>query len=95
VNYKIEFVPEARKNLKSLDNSIRKPIKKLFDKLERAEDPRAFGKPLEKKLAGYWRYRVESYRIIAEILDDKLVVYVISIGHRSTIYDKLNKRLNK
>jgi len=92
VNYKIEFDPKARKNLKSLDNSVRKQIKKFLDKLEKVENPKAFGKSLENNLSGLWRYRVGDYRIIAEIQDNRLIIYVVSVGHRSTIYKETDKR---
>lgn len=36
---------------------------------------------------GLWRYRVRDYRIICQIEDRNLVVLVIDVGHRSTIYD--------
>jgi len=35
-----------------------------------------------------WRYRVGDYRVICEIRDDHLVVLVVRINHRSSIYKK-------
>lgn len=37
--------------------------------------------------SGQWRYRVGDLRIIAEIQDDKIIILVLNIGHRSEIYD--------
>ena len=37
-------------------------------------------------LTGLWRYRVGDYRIIADIEDDVLVILVIDVDHRSTVY---------
>jgi mRNA interferase RelE/StbE len=37
-------------------------------------------------LAGLWRYRVGDYRIICEIHDGRLVVLVLTIGHRREVY---------
>ena len=56
--------------------------KKLVD----CEDPRLYGKPLSANRAGQWRYRIGDYRIIAKIEDEKLIILVISIGHRRDIY---------
>jgi len=36
---------------------------------------------------GLWRYRLGDYRIICELQDARLIVLVIAIGHRSSIYD--------
>ena len=58
----------------------------LKKKLEGCEDPRAHGKALVVNRRGQWKYRVGDYRIIALILDDKLIIQVINIGHRKTIY---------
>jgi len=34
----------------------------------------------------FWKYRVGDHRIIATIENDRLVVLVIQIGHRSELY---------
>ena len=41
-----------------------------------------------KKLVAspYFRLRVSDYRIILDIKDNKLVIFVIEIGHRKKIY---------
>ncbi|PID48406.1 MAG: type II toxin-antitoxin system mRNA interferase toxin, RelE/StbE family [Proteobacteria bacterium] len=45
-----------------------------------------------KKLKGYkkdmWRWRVGEYRIIAEIIEDQLIIEVIKISNRSKAYKK-------
>ena len=50
-----------------------------------AYDPRPVG---YKKLRGMeaYRIRVGTYRIIYEIIDDKLIVDIIAVGHRQSIY---------
>jgi mRNA interferase RelE/StbE len=34
-----------------------------------------------------WRYRIEDFRVICRLQDDKLVVLVVAVGHRKEIYD--------
>lgn len=43
-----------------------------------------------KKLVSlpYFRLRVGDYRVILEIKEERLIVYVIEVGHRKNIYDK-------
>ena len=49
-------------------------------------DPRIHGKGFTSNRSGQWRYRVGDYRILAEIQDERLVLVLIDIGHRSRIY---------
>jgi mRNA interferase RelE/StbE len=50
-----------------------------------AEDPRP---PGCQKLSGLDRYRIRQgpYRIVYTIEDDRLIVYVVKVGHRSEVY---------
>lgn len=50
-----------------------------------AEDPRP---PGCQKLSGLDRYRIRlgPYRIVYTIEDDRLIVYVVKVGHRSDVY---------
>ena len=55
--------------------------------IENCDDPRVHGKGLTANRSGQWRYRVGDYRIIAEIQDEKVLILVVNIGHRSEIYN--------
>ena len=54
-----------------------------------ADNPRPTGC---KKLKGEpaWRIRVGNYRVIYEIYDDKVIVIVITVGHRKNVYRQRN-----
>jgi mRNA interferase RelE/StbE len=54
--------------------------------LEGTTNPRLHGKPLAADPYGQWRYRVGDYRIIAEIVDRHVLIFVLEIGHRKNIY---------
>ena len=87
--YKIEFEKKAIKNLKSIDNKQAALILTWIDNnLDGTTDPRKYGKPLKGKLNEYWRYRVGQYRVIVDIQDERLIIVVISLGHRKEIYLK-------
>jgi len=85
--YTVEYTQQAIKQLKKLDKNTRKLIYAWIDKnLQKCENPRLHGKGLTANRSGQWRYRVGNYRIIAEIEDSKVIILVLSIGHRSEIY---------
>jgi len=89
VSWQIEYDPEASKDLRKLDRSIQREILDYMDRrIGRADDPRQFVKPLRGSKFGLWRYRLRDYRIVCELHDKRLVVLVVSIGHRSTIYEE-------
>ena len=89
MKYTVEYTKQAVKELEKLDKYTRKIILLWIDKnLQDTEDPRIHGKALTADRVGQWRYRVGDYRIIAKIEDDKLVILVITIGHRREIYDR-------
>ena len=91
--YQIEIDPKASRDFDKLDNSVKINLKKYLQKIVNVDNPKAYGKQLTGDLAGYWSYRVVNYRIIADVQDDKLVILIVGIGHRSVIYDELKKRL--
>lgn len=82
----IEYAPAASKQFSRLDKSIQIRIKKYMSEITLLENPRSRGKALTSNLSGLWRYRVGDYRILCRIHDDKLIITVIEIGHRSTVY---------
>lgn len=84
--YKVVTTSSFDKQFKKLDHSVQKILKKWIEKhLIGCENPRLSGKGLTSNLSGYWRYRIGDYRLIAEILDDQLVIIAISIAHRSDV----------
>jgi len=61
-------------------------LKKILSRIEKLkEDPRPIGC---EKLTGQELYRVRQgkYRIIYSIQDNELTIWVIKLGHRSSIY---------
>ena len=86
--WKIEYDPRALQDLKRLDRAVQREIVDYMDnRIAGARTPRDFGKPLRGSRFGLWRYRVRDYRIICELQEKRLVVLVVAVGHRCTIYD--------
>ncbi len=85
--WRIEFTPAAEKALTELGIDTQKRIVGFMrERAANRDDPRRFGKGLSSSLAGLWHYRIGDYRVIVDIQDDKIVVLVLSVGHRSNVY---------
>ena len=84
---KIELNYRAKKDFAKLDKHIQIQIFKKLKFIESLNDPKDDGKPLAGNLLGLWRYRSGDYRILAQILDDKLIILVVKISYRKNIYD--------
>ena len=86
--WRVEFDPDAVKDLKKLDKQVQAHILDfLRERLARLDNPRELGEPLAgSKLANYWKYRVGDWRIICDLQDERIVVRVLRVGNRREIY---------
>lgn len=89
--YKLKFLPSALKEWRKLDPHIQGQFKVHLEK--RLENPHV----PSSRLRGYANYykiklRSVSYRLVYEVEDREVTVYVISVGRRDTIYKMLKKR---
>jgi mRNA interferase RelE/StbE len=80
--FRIIWSESAARQLGKLDRSVAKRILERVQSLE--SDPfrslrRLVGVP-------YYRLRVGDYRVIVEIAQDRLLILVLQVGHRSSIY---------
>jgi len=85
--YKLRIKKSAAKELEAIPRkSDRRKIVSRIEAL--AENPRPNGC---RKLSGSERYRIRqgSYRVVYAIEDDQLVVYVVKIGDRKSVYRAL------
>ena len=87
MRYTVEYTSKALKSLKKLDKPVLLMIKSWIEKnLIGTTEPRRHGKGLTSNRSGEWRYRVGDYRIIADIEDEKLIILVVEVEHRSRVY---------
>ena len=83
----IEFLPEAAKELRKLDRQVAaRIIKTLEERIAPLDDPRLLGAPLVGEHAGYWRWRIGDYRVVARIEDAQVTVLVVRVAHRREVY---------
>jgi len=81
--YKLLFKKSVAKDLVALP---KRDVRKILERINAlADDPRAAGC---KKLSGreFYRVRQSAYRIIYELIEDRLIVHIIKVGHRSKAY---------
>ena len=83
MTYAVFIRKSARKTLARIAAPFQDRIIRAIRAL--ANTPRPHG---VKKLSGRdaWRIRVADFRIIYEIHDDRLVIVVVTIGRRGTVY---------
>lgn len=86
MDWEIRFSPRAAKAFKKLDTAQQRRVSKFLREISTLEDPRSRGKALTANKAGLWRWRVGDYRVVADIVDARVVVIVVDVGHRSKIY---------
>jgi mRNA interferase RelE/StbE len=88
LSWTIDISSGAERQLRKLDRSTaRRLVAYLNQLVAETDDPRLRGKGLSGPLAGLWRYRVGDHRIICQLLDDRLIVLVVRLGHRSRVYE--------
>ena len=59
----------------------------LNNKIAKLNHPKQLGKPLKHKLKGLWRYRINKFRLICQIQEDKLIILVVKVAKRDVVYD--------
>lgn len=88
MKYKVVFTDKANKQLNKLDKHVASLIIGWIEKnLEGTENPRQHGKGLTANRSGEWRYRIGDYRIICDIQDEEIIILVLEIGHRRSVYE--------
>ena len=85
--WKIDYSDRAGRQVRHL---AREQVKRILDYMDYrvgvSQDPRSLGQALTGSLTGDWRYRVGDCLIVCELIDDRLVVLVVEIGHRREVY---------
>jgi mRNA interferase RelE/StbE len=86
MTYEVALSLAAARQLRKIDPHVRRRVQAAIELL--ATEPRP---PAATQLvggAGEWRVRTGDYRIVYEIEDERLLVLVLSVGHRREIYQR-------
>jgi mRNA interferase RelE/StbE len=85
--YTVRFSKKALKDLDSVGFVMKQRVLDKVEFLAKYENPR--NGPNIKTMKGYsgrYRYRVADVRVIYEILDQELVIWIIELGYRGGVY---------
>ncbi|MBI3457305.1 MAG: type II toxin-antitoxin system RelE/ParE family toxin [Candidatus Rokubacteria bacterium] len=80
----VEFKPSAAKALTGLPRADQRRIAAKIDSL--TTNPRPHGVEKLEGLQELYRVRAGDYRVVYQILDDRLLVLIVRIGHRRDVY---------
>lgn len=90
MKYEFEFADSALKEWKKLDSNTREQFRKKLK--ERCENPRI---PSAQLRGSKDRYKIKlrkaGYRLVYEVEDRQLVIVVLAVGRRDSVYESLNK----
>jgi mRNA interferase RelE/StbE len=84
MTYRILYTEEAARRIRTLDKAVKERVAKVIGRL--SEHPE-LGKRLTGLLSDRWSYRVGDWRILYKIRKKEVVVLVLTIGHRSDVYE--------
>ena len=90
MNLAVIFHPSVKDDAAILAKTIRERIRNAIASRLTTE-PALYGKPLRGTLAGYWKLRVDYWRVIYAIRGNEVIVFAIK--HRSRIYEEVVDRL--
>ena len=85
--YAVEFVATAREAFDALPRPVQIRVGRAIDRL--AENPRPRGAKVLQGKKGLLRVRVGDYRVLYQIVKERLVVLVVKVGHRREVYRRL------
>lgn len=91
--YKIHFTETSLKEFKKLGATVQAQFKKKLKALQ--TNPHIISAKLHSDLANCYKIKLRSagYRLVYQVKDDMLIIIVIAVAKRQTIYDTVTERL--
>jgi mRNA interferase RelE/StbE len=83
----LEFTPAALRQFKRLGQQDTQLVSRIMQAVVALEDePRPPGCKKLRGLKNSYRIRIGDYRVLYDILDDRLLITVVSVGHRREVF---------
>lgn len=86
--YRIEYAKQVKKDLEKFPKRDRLAILEKIESLTTMPRPNGVIS-LKGKSAGYYRIRMGDYRVIYTIEDKQLIILIVKIGQRGSVYSDL------
>ena len=83
--------PVAASAIRYLPPAVKRAVREALRSVGR--DP-ACGEPLQRELAGYFKFRVRRFRIVYTVDRLRRTVRILAVGPRSTIYEEVADQLS-
>ena len=91
MTWTLVYATSAVRAIKRLDPAVRGRMLAALRKL-RADPER--GKPLQLALNGLRSWRTGDYRIVYRVIESRIEILVVAVGHRRDVYERLKKMLD-
>jgi len=82
--YSVEFSQTAENQLYKLEKNIQKRIIEVLERIK----IRPFHFVKRKQGTNYFILRIGNYRAILDINREKLIIFILELGHRKNIYER-------
>ena len=90
MGWTLVYTASAARAIGKFDPAVRRRLHAALQRL--LEEPDR-GKPLQLSLRGLRCWRTGDYRIVYRIVATRVEVFIVAIGHRRDVYDKLRSTL--
>ena len=90
MTWTLVYATSAARAIRRLDPAIRRRLLAALRKL-RADPER--GKPLQLILKGLRAWRTGDYRIVYRVIESRIEILVVAVGHRRDVYERVQKTL--
>ena len=87
-DFELRVAPSAARSLERLPEAVAAAVVEFLTG-PLLDEPRRVGKPLVRRLAGYWSARRGAYRVVYTSDEKNALVLVVRIEHRADVYRPL------
>ena len=91
MTWEVVYTLTAKAAIRKLDPGTRNKVRAAVDEL--SKDPLQ-GKPLSFTLKGLRSWRTGDWRIIYRAEAERVVVVVVTVGHRRDVYERVRRLLS-
>ena len=94
MSWTILYHPDVNEDLESVGPSAaRRIMRDIDEKLVKA--PHQFSAPLSGNLTNFRKLRIGDYRVVYQVIDDRVIVFVLAVGPRrdKEVYKSALKRV--